>query len=180
MKCRQNIVPWLLLVGLFTVLAGAGCPGGARIVVPAADRPQPELGEPLRRLDGTSTTLASYRGQILLVNFFATDCIPCLDEVPDLLSLQRELGERGLQVVGISLDLQGALTVELFRERYGIGYPLLLASEPMFRRETPFGTLPGLPMTVLLDRRGRTAGWVLGRFDLARTRRAILELLAEQ
>lgn len=179
---RLRAVACLLFLMADLHLLGSGCAGGGSHRLPPPDeRPQArDLGEPLVRVDGEGTaSLASYRGQVVLVHFFSTDCLPCLAEVPKLTRVYNELGERGFVVVGVSLDLQGAFPVQLLQERYHIRYPLLLASERMFRGETPFGPLPALPMSVLLDRRGMMTGAVLGVLDEERLRDAAIELLAE-
>jgi thiol-disulfide isomerase/thioredoxin len=172
----------LLLSGLLlpALLMGFACGAGARFALPRQDeRLRPDLSEPLRRLEGGSTSLAASRGKVVLVNYFSTDCLPCLDEVPRLVRIHRELEGRGFSVVGIALDLQGALTVSLFQERYGISYLLLLASPATLRGEIPFGRLPALPTSVLLDREGAVAAFVIGVLDEERLRAAVAELLKE-
>lgn len=171
----------VLLAGLVTLIGlTVGCGGAARTVVaPPSERPTPATSGPLRALRGGTLSFEQFRGRVLLVNFFASDCLPCVEELPLLVGLRREHQGEGFEVLGVSLDLHGALTTELFVERYGVTYPVALASREMFRGQTPLGPLPALPMSVLLDRRGRAAGSVLGSVDLERLRRALRTLLTE-
>ncbi len=152
------------------VVAGALLLGacGARtqaVVAPAGSRLAPATSGPLRGLHGGTVSVEQHRGRVLLVNFFASDCLPCVEEVPLLARLQREHAADGFDVLGVSLDLYGALTTELFVQRYGVKYPVALATKEMFAGRTPFGPLPALPMSVLLDRRGRPAASVVGGLD---------------
>jgi peroxiredoxin len=107
-------------------------------------------------LDGDSVSLASLRGEAVLLNIWATWCPPCRKEMPDLQALHEEFGPRGLKVVGVSIDAAGSdEQVREFLDDYGITYPIL--RDPGERVATAFAT-QGVPVTVLIDPDG-TVVW---------------------
>jgi thiol-disulfide isomerase/thioredoxin len=107
------------------------------------------------------------RGRPMILNFWATWCPPCVEEMPELGHLQRSYGEAGLQVVGIGIDQ--AARIKAFEERMALGYPLLVAGAAGAELGRRFGNPSGaLPFTVVLDRSGRVRDRILGRFVLER------------
>ncbi|MGA9520800.1 MAG: TlpA disulfide reductase family protein [Myxococcaceae bacterium] len=99
-------------------------------------------------------------GQVTVVNFFATWCLPCLGQLMLLSEYQKELGPRGLQVVAIGMDLEGARVLDMFARAQGHPFPILIANEEVRQGETPFGRIPVVPVTFVLDRQGRIVrGW---------------------
>ncbi|HWQ38128.1 MAG TPA: TlpA disulfide reductase family protein [Burkholderiales bacterium] len=110
-------------------------------------------------VSGAPRTLQDWRGKLLVVNFWATWCPPCLEEIPIFIDLQSRLGVRGLQFVGIAVD--DAPSVREFARAKGINYPLLVGQTGAIELSRAAGNLQGgLPYTVVLDQRGR----LLGRF----------------
>lgn len=125
----------------------------------------------LTGLDGTPFTLSEHRGEVVLLNFWATWCIPCLAEMPTLEALHQELGDDGLQVVGISQDTGGADEILPFADQLAVTYPLL--PDPAFNVSARYGGISVLPTTIVVDRDGRIARSEYG----ALTRRKLLALL---
>jgi peroxiredoxin len=116
MKNKTSLHYWLvLLVCCLTPLA-AYSQSGQRL---------PDISLP--DTDGNTQSLQQWRGQKILVNFWATWCAPCRKEMPDLVSLQSELKEKGLQVIGIALD--DADSVKAYLKQNPVNYPILLAPE---------------------------------------------------
>jgi peroxiredoxin len=114
---------------------------------------------------------ANLSGRVVLVNFFATWCFPCVAELPTLEALQRDYGPRGLQVVGAGMDLEGAQVLAPFAEHYELRYPVLVADERILSGQSVFGTIVALPTSFILDRQGRVvAAWqgVAGHEDVAK------------
>ena len=103
--------------------------------------------------DGGFVTPADYSGKTILINFWATWCEPCRQEMPMLMDLQRDFETAGLQVVGIALD--NAQSVSSFVDTYGISYPVLIGSEDVFATIAAYGNVEGvLPYSVLIDKNG--------------------------
>lgn len=102
---------------------------------------------------GGSITPADFSGKTLLINFWATWCSPCRQEMPMLMDLQRQYGSDGLQIVGIALD--DARTASSFVETFGITYPILVGLEDVFAASAAYGNEEGvLPYSVLVDKKG--------------------------
>lgn len=110
----------------------------------------PEYGA--QRLDGSAVTLAELGDGPLLLNFWATWCVPCRAEFPVLSELQSRLGPSGLRVVGVSLDGLAGAEVQEFAEREGLHYTVL--QDPEVAAETLFG-VPPVPRNFVFDRGGR-------------------------
>jgi peroxiredoxin len=104
--------------------------------------------------DGTMRRLSSWRGQPLIVNFWATWCEPCRREIPLFESLRHGPAARGLQVVGIAVDERGAALK--YARAMGIDYPILIAGEDAgLKAIGAFGAPGVLPFTVIADDQGR-------------------------
>jgi thiol-disulfide isomerase/thioredoxin len=129
----------------------------------------------LPTLDGRSFSLAEHRGQVVLVNFWATWCPPCRVETPDLVALQSDYASRGFQIVGVNMD-EDRGNVGPFVRQYRLNYPVVL----------PNGSFPlangvdALPTSILIDRNGRVARRYVGMISEAAIRADIDKLLAER
>ena len=130
----------------------------------AADekRPAPEFRLP--RSDGSLRSLSDLRGQVVLVNFWATWCPPCVAETPSLEALHRRLKARGLAILGVSVD-QGWEVVGAFVSRLGVSYEVLL--DPAGLTPRRYGTLK-YPETYLVDRQGTIVRKFVGEVDWSR------------
>ncbi|RPH58122.1 MAG: TlpA family protein disulfide reductase, partial [Burkholderiales bacterium] len=116
--------------------------------------------------------LASLRNQPAVVNFLATWCPPCLEEMPELSDLAVEFGPSGLHIVGIGIDSPS--NIRQFSETTPMGYPLLVAGTSGLELVRRLGNSAGaLPFTVVLDRNGRIVWRTLGRFSTDALRAAI-------
>ncbi len=112
-------------------------------------RPDFELGSN----SGEFVTPADFSGKTILLNFWATWCAPCREEMPMLMELQRKYASNGLQVIGIALD--DVQSVKNFVSTYGISYPVLVGSEDVFATSAAYGNEEGvLPYSVLIDKTG--------------------------
>lgn len=117
----------------------------------------PRVGEPAAEyvaatLDGDSVSLESLRGEVVLLNLWATWCVPCRTETPYLQSLFEDYEDQGFRIVGISLDTGDAADqVAMFVEEFGVTYTIL--HDPQMRGMELYQVL-GLPATFLIDREG--------------------------
>jgi len=143
-----------LLVAL-ALAAACGGPGDYRPIA-TGDRAPAYAGATLA---GDTVSLESLRGQAVLLNIWATWCPPCREEMPLLQQLAQEYGERGLRVIGVSIDTRGAEdAVREFLEDYGIDFTILF--DPDGRVTRAFRSA-GVPETFLIGRDGRVAGrWI--------------------
>lgn len=107
-------------------------------------------------LQGRPRSLQEWRGNVLVVNFWATWCPPCLKEIPEFIRMQRKLGPQGLQFVGIAADQPEK--VRQFAAKYQMNYPVLLGEMDVIEIARLAGNRAGgLPFTVIVDRKGK---WV--------------------
>ncbi len=122
--------------------------------------------------EGRPLDTASLRGQVLLINFWATWCPPCVEEMPELDQLQKEWGGRGAQVLGIGIDSRAKILD--FSRRARFTYPLLVGGAEGSDLSRAFGNVSAaLPFTVLIGRDGRVRERILGRFNLSHLREAL-------
>ncbi|MBP7640553.1 MAG: redoxin domain-containing protein [Thauera sp.] len=117
-------------------------------------------------LSGATRTLAEFRGRPLLINFWATWCAPCVEEMPLLAALRARHADTGLEVIGIALDDPAA--VRAFVADLAIDYPILLDVPGRMDTSARYGDTQGvLPYSVLVDAQGRIAGVRAGSFSEA-------------
>lgn len=139
-----------------------------------ARRVMPELVVP--KLGGGSWRLSQHRGDVVLINFWATWCPPCRQETPGLVKLAQEYSSRGLVVAGISLDEGGESGIQSFVKDFHVPYPVLIpeANAPYL------AGIESLPTTVLIDRSGRVAKTYMGAVREATFEKDVTQLLAEK
>jgi len=119
-------------------------------VIPRVGNPAIEYAA--ATLAGDTVTLSSLKGEVVLLNLWATWCVPCRQETPYLEKIYQEQKDRGFQVVGISMDTGDAADdVEMFVEEYGVTYTIL--HDPQMRGLDLYQA-PGLPATFMIDREG--------------------------
>jgi len=131
----------------------------------------------LDRLNGDTFALEEYRGQVVVLNFWATWCPPCRKEIPDFVRMQRDLGDEGLQFVGVALERNpDPEAVRDFAEKMNINYPVGLGDGSIAQK---YGGVRGLPMTFVIGPDGTIRGRIPGRTTESRLRPALETLLEE-
>jgi len=122
--------------------------------------PRPAPQTPFLAGDGTEITLGDFKGRIMLVNFWATWCAPCVKELPTLDRLQFKLGGEGLLVLAVNQDRGGVAVAGPFMKKLDV-YRLGLFLDTKMKLGRAFG-VRALPWTVLIDREGKIIGQLPG------------------
>ncbi len=168
---------------LLVVVAGAALFLGMSVqrwlgAAPKAEAPQvgdalsAEFPDPA----GNSHRLDEWKGRVLVVNFWATWCPPCLEEMPEFVKLQRELGGKGLQFIGVAID--DAQAVKDFLKGSPLNYPVLIGDEDGQAWSAKLGNHAGvLPYSAVFDRSGKLVHVESGPFSREKVSKVITPLL---
>jgi cytochrome c biogenesis protein CcmG/thiol:disulfide interchange protein DsbE len=161
---RLTIISRLLVGNLFAALVlctGAhGQTAMGRSAQSPVHKPAPVFVRP--DLSGHRVDLKSYRGKVVLLNFWATWCAPCQVELPRFRSWQEKYGPQGLQVLAVSMD-DGDAQVRRTVQRLHLDFPVVMGDA---RLGEAYGGVLGLPVTFLVDRQGVVVAKVKGETDL--------------
>lgn len=185
---KRNAVTLLLLAGLAAYVYVAGKSGSCGIctaitdtvglTTPAASFEADPDAEAVawngQTLDGRNLSGEDLRGQVVVVDFWATWCPPCRKAIPDLVALQDTYGARGLQVVGISLDEGPPAKVDSFIRKHGVNYPVMMDAAT---NGSAFGRIEAIPTLFILNRDGRLVGKHVGYIPLKQLEAEIKTLL---
>jgi thiol-disulfide isomerase/thioredoxin len=169
---KKGILVGLGVIALLTVMVWADrkFPAAGR---PAANPPSTAGDSPapnvvLKDLNDRDVTLAQYKGQVVLVNFWATWCEPCKVEIPWMIEFQKKYSPRGFTILGVSMDEEGKKAIEPFleKERFDVNgqkeamnYPILLGNDSIAEK---FGGILGLPTSMLFTRDGKKIRTIVG------------------
>lgn len=120
-----------------------------------ANQEEPKMYEApeftLLNLDGDEVSLSDYRGKVVFINFWATWCGPCRQEVPAFVELQEEFGKDKLVILGISVDQGDLSVVPAFADEYGMNYEVLYSTP---RVQAMYGGISSIPVTFVVDKDG--------------------------
>ena len=136
--------------------------------------PAPDFSLP--QLNGELLQLSTYRGKVVLLDFWATWCDPCREEIPRFVNLQDKYGQQGFEIIGISMD-DTADPVRDFYQRFRMNYPVVLGNAQIGEL---YGGVLGLPIAFLLERDGRIYAKHIGAMDASVLEREIVSLLANK
>ena len=130
----------------------------------------------LKDTEGQLSTPADWKGQVLMVNFWATWCPPCKKEMPAFIELQDEYADQGLQIIGIALDDQDS--VQDFADTLGVNYPVFAAEYAGIELTRQYGNHIGaLPFTAFIARDGKVAVTQIGEISKQQVKDIIQPLL---
>lgn len=168
------------------VAASIGYSAGTASVAVAVSSPSaspavaelPIYGLTLPDLSGKQQALKQWQGKVLVVNYWATWCPPCREEVPGFARLQTKFGANGVQFIGISIDT--ADKVAEFQTTTPVNYPLLIGETSAIQSSETLGnSRQALPFTAVLDQKGRVAQVKLGRFSEAELEHTLETLVSK-
>ncbi len=139
-------------------MAAAGEPAVIRFVK------DPEAAPTFREQDltGKSISPADFKGKVVVLNFWATWCPPCREEIPELISLQTQYKDR-LQIIGVSEDDDPPEKVLQFVQKAGMNYPVVMATEQV---TDAYGGVPALPTSFVIDTQGRVVQRHTGEYPI--------------
>ena len=109
----------------------------------------------LQDLNGKSVKLSDFKGKVVILDFWATWCPPCRAEIPHFVELQNEYRDKGLVVVGVSLDQGGPGVVSSFVKQQGINYPIVMGDDSVTSK---YGDIQAIPTTFVIDSNGNIVG----------------------
>lgn len=116
----------------------------------AVSRPAPAWK--LMDLEGKEVTSTQFQGKVVVVDFWATWCPPCVKEIPGYIELQKKYGSEGLVIVGVSLDQKGPTHVKKFADAKGMNYQIVMGDDKV---ADAFGGIQVIPTTFIINREGR-------------------------
>lgn len=125
----------------------------ARGTVAASDAPDVIL----RDMDGNTVQLSDFKGKVIILDFFATWCPPCRQEIPDFIALQKEYADQGFAMIGVSLTPSD--DVKPFAEKLGINYTILIGDD---KSNAAYGPIRSIPTTFIIDKEFNIAKKYIG------------------
>jgi cytochrome c biogenesis protein CcmG, thiol:disulfide interchange protein DsbE len=124
-------------------------------------------------LSGRHLELSTYRGKVVLLDFWATWCDPCREEIPRFVELQKKYGAQGLQIIGVSMD-DGPEAVRDYYQRFKMNYPVVMGNAKVGEL---YGGILGLPIAFVIGRDGRIYAKHIGATDVSVFEKEIAKLL---
>lgn len=161
----------VVVAGLYLIARHHGVPAGIGGTGTSEHALAPDFSLP--DLTGQKLDLSSYRGKVVLLDFWATWCDPCRDEIPHFVELQNQYRGQGLQIIGVSMD-DGPEPVREFYQRFRMNYPVVMGNA---RTGELYGGVLGLPIAFLIGRDGRIIARHIGATDISVFEKEIANLL---
>lgn len=130
----------------------------------------------LKDVNGNEITLGDFKGKVLFINFWATWCPPCREEIPGFVESYAAYNEKGMEILGISLDRQGVKVVKKFTEKYEVNYPMAMGTQQFIQDYQPGQYIP---VTFIIDREGKIRQKHVGYMDKTLLEKYFLQLSQE-
>jgi len=165
----KKITAFVVIAALFT---GIGIYFGVKRLQPSApaDTAVAALMQvSMKDSAGKQRKMSEWQGKVLVLNFWATWCPPCVSEMPELVALQADMADRNVQIIGIGIDSPS--NIQQFAEKLQTSYPLLVEGMQGTELSRQLGNQAGgLPFTVLIGPDGQVLQTYLGRLDMKKVR----------
>ena len=129
------------------------------------------------RLDGTKTTTGALRGKVVLVNFWATSCMTCVHEMPQIVATHTKFRERGFETLAVAMSYDPPVYVVDFAKSRQLPFTVVIDNTGRMARE--FGEVKLTPTTLLINRKGQIVKRYVGEPDFAELHQRVERLLAE-
>jgi peroxiredoxin len=132
------------------------------IASPIIGKTRPEFA--MMDIEGNIRNIKDWDGQIVLLNFWATWCPPCLEEIPGFIEVQQELDDRGFQIIGVAVDNED--DVRAFASEMAMNYPVLAGEMEAIELSQRYGnTIGGLPFSAIIDKNGKVTHTIMGELS---------------
>lgn len=149
----KKIQKWLMLFGLYLGVLGCLSAGTGQAATAMPDFSLANAS------GGRMVSSTEFKGNALLVIFFATWCPPCMEEIPDLIKIHNQFSPQGFSVIGLSVDQGGPAAVEQLVKKKAINYPVLMADAKTMQN---FGGVYGIPVSFLVNKAGNVVKKYMG------------------
>lgn len=140
----------------------------------STDHAKPAPAWKLKDLAGQDISSDQFKGKVVVVDFWATWCPPCVGEIPGYVELQKKYGAQGLAIVGISLDQQGPEVVKKFADAKKINYTIVMGDDEV---AAAFGGVQAIPTTFLIDRSGKIVHSKRGAMEHSEYEKLVVQAL---
>ena len=192
MRRAPNYFLLLMLVVIIVITNFSGCDSRGLSKVLSADSGKsdanngPHPDEPdvtFKNLEGQDVSLASLKGKVVIVNFWATWCEPCRVEIPWMIGFQQKYADKGFTILGVAMDDEGKSVVAPYVQTtqfdvdghsMTMNYPIVLGNDEIAAK---FGGLLGFPTTIVISRDGKVQKRFIGLADEAELEKQIKALL---
>lgn len=115
-------------------------------------------------IEGNIRNIKDWDGQVVLLNFWATWCPPCLEEIPHFIEIQQEMQNRGFQIIGVAVDSEE--NVRAFADEMAMNYPILAGEMEAIELSQKYGnTIGGLPFSAIIDKNGKVTHTIMGELS---------------
>lgn len=131
----------------------------------------------VKDLKGREISLSNYSGKVVFLNFWATWCGPCKAEIPGFIEAYKQYKDKGMEVIGISVDRISPKSVLKFAEKYKINYPVIMSTDKIQKDYEPG---PYVPITIIIDKEGKIRHRHIGYMDKETLKDYFLKLTEEK